>query len=64
VRLPAVGAETILPCSGAATTIRLCVHARPLTARDDCSEHEGEEVRGPPGKTNTYLEIAWPIGSI
>ena len=50
----AVGAEIILPRSGAATTISFRVHAHPTPALspdggegDEGSEHEGQEVRGP-----------------
>ena len=41
----AVGAETIFPCSGAATTISFRVHARPLTPTLSPAGGEGVKHR-------------------
>jgi len=46
----AVGAETIFPCSGAATTISFRVHARPLTPTLSPAGGEGgraKQIRTP-----------------
>ena len=72
----AVGAETILPRSGAATTISFRVHARPLTPSlspdggegDEGSDYEGEAVSGPlpgiqPSLQTPLRQMSRPLNS-